>query len=208
MALLNIRVLVLSLLILLIMLPYHVSASSINYEDYEYNGIRVVMVDARTPFYSFEYCETNYIDLNMSNDYAVWGPHGIPGVEEKPSAKNPYINDRSRVYEKLRKYRILSNNTLLIDHLLSVRLVPEYGAIEITVKHDNDSVIISRHIAAVLYSIMHRLEYNTLIIVRPVSDMTPGGLSQAFDKISSIVLGAVHEPPKDAPSYLQEVIKL
>ncbi|MEB3760259.1 MAG: hypothetical protein GSR81_05360 [Desulfurococcales archaeon] len=197
-----------AVILALILLPFPVYASSIQYNEYTLNNIRVIIVDAHNASYSFTYCGVNYIDLNLSDDYAVLGPQSIPGIEKKSNVMNLSLLDIAEALKNLKEYTVWYNDTQLNSYVPMAILKPNYGVVEIIVKPDVDPVNASRPIAEALSDLMLSKGYDTLIIVRPVSDLSPSELNDAFNKVSSIVLGAVQEPPEDAPLYLQQIIKL
>ena len=202
------RSVALVMIFLFAVLAYPALASGVGYTEYRVDNLRVVVVDARNPSYSFEYCGSNYIDYDASDDYAVVGPQGILGLTDTTKANNLSVVEVTNALRALRDYTIWHYNTLHNISAPEVIIKRDYGALEVIVKPGIDALKASKQIAEALKGLMVVRGYTTLIVVRPLSDLTPGELEKAFERISKVVMGAVFNPSSDAPQYLLKIAEL
>ena len=202
------QALVLAIPLLLAVLTYPSLAAGIGYTEYQVGGLRVVVVEARNPSYSFDYCGVNYIDFNASDDYAVVGLQGIPGLSRVANAGELSRSEVARALRGLRDYTIWYNDTLLTTSVPSVVVRRDYGVLEVLVKPGVDPLEASKRIAGALRSLMATRGYTTLVVVRALSDLPPSELEKAFERVSGAVMGAVFNPPNDAPQYQLKIAEL
>jgi len=184
--------------------------AGVEYVDYGGEGVRVVVVDARTPSRSFSYCGVNYVDYNANDDYAVLGPEAIPGIKSGGSAG--YIDILELAARlgtgTLSDYTIWYYDDLLKANVPLVIVRSDYSVVEVVVKPDVDLLVASREIAGALKDLLSSQGYTTLVVVRAVSGVPPSKLEKSFNSVSDAVLRALHETPAAAPEYLRLIMDL
>ncbi len=178
-----------------------------HYSGYWLGGLRVVLVDPWTPDLIIRYKGLNYVDFNLSNDYAVLGPRAIPGLNMAGNATPINSTVLSKVIRPIVGYLEYWNVTGdPVGMNYPVIIHRDYSAVEVVVNPDKDPLEASLAIASVLKPFLLGHGYTTLIIIRGLSGTPFTKLykaSEAFDNIlEGLVKGNYTGSP---PSYLQQL---
>ncbi len=174
------------------------------YSEYWLGGLRVVLVDPWTPDITIRYKGLNYVDFNLSNDYAVLGPRAIPGLNMAGNAtpiNSTVLSKAIRPIVGYLEYWNITGDPVGMNYPVIIHR--DYSAVEVVVNPDKDPLEASMAIASAFKSFLLGHGYTTLIIIRGLSGTPYTKLytaSEAFDNIlEGLVKGNYTGSP---PPYL------
>ena len=182
------------------------SGSSVIVETLNLDNIKIIVANAYNVKYSFKHCSINYIDLDPSDDYAFRGLQalGVGSAEADPLS----LPELAEALRGLRDYTIWYWSERYGAEVPAVAIKRSHGVVEVLVKPGVDVEAAAREIAEALKDLMTSRGYTTLVVVRALSDLTPGQLEQAYRKISDTIMEAVLGMFADVPSYLARIAEL
>ncbi len=178
-----------------------------HYSEYWLGGLRVVLVDPRTPDLVIRYKGLNYVDFNTSNDYATLGPRVIPGLNMAGNTTPINSTVLSKAIGPVAGYlenRNVTGEPVGVDYPVVIHR--DYSTVEVVVNPDKDPLEASMPIAKALKPLLLEHGYTTLIVVRELSGTPFTRLSKAAE-----VLNHVFEELVDGnytgnpPVYLQRL---